>query len=188
MNLKSIFNDARLVRVANSARKSRFALTVCILASALPLCAARVLYLSGTLDGFEESPARTWTLYHEGNGSGGFELNAGTAQGGLNNAWLTSITGWSSVGRSVFLAAHPLGCVGRIDIRPFGSVKLNFEIIDPPTWTYVALKTVTLSGSAYQTVSVGPFVPAGSVFVRVSLLGNGGFSAVRVDNLSVICG
>jgi hypothetical protein len=143
-------------------------------------------------DGFEYSPASTWTLYHSGNGSGGFDIKAGRSRSGYNNAWLTVLTGWSSVGRTVqftpYLPGRTLNCGAQIYIQPvIGSSKLNFEVIDPSTWRYVALKTVTLTGGSYQAVAV-PFVPARKdLFVRVSLLGNGSTSAARVDDLTVSC-
>lgn len=145
-------------------------------------------------DGFESSDyASTWTRYHSGNGSGGFDVKAGRARSGYNNSWLTVLTGWSSVGRTVqftpYLPGRTLNCAAQIYIQPvIGNSKLNFEVIDPSTWRYVALKTVTLSGTSYQRVTVGSFIPARKdVFVRVSLIGNGSTSAARVDDLTVQC-
>lgn len=142
-------------------------------------------------DGFEYNPAGTWTLYHSGVGGGGFDLNAGTARTGYNNAWLSVQTGWSSVGRSVYLTPaqlHQSSCGAGIYIAALSGARLNFEVINPSTWTYVALKTVTLSGGGYTLVTVGPWVPGPTtVFIRVSLLGSGAFNAVRVDDLIVQC-
>ncbi|HBL59149.1 MAG TPA: hypothetical protein DDZ80_11710 [Cyanobacteria bacterium UBA8803] len=144
-------------------------------------------------DGFEYNPSSTWTLYHSGNGSGGFDIKAGRSRSGYNNAWLTVLTGWSSVGRTVvfspYFSGRTLNCNAQIYIQPLiGSSKLNFEVIDPSTWRYVALKTVTVTGGSYQAVLVGPFIPARKdLFVRVSLLGNGTASAARVDDLTVGC-
>lgn len=142
-------------------------------------------------DGFEYNPAATWTLYHSAIGGGGFDLNAGTARTGYNDAWLSVQTGFSSVGRSVYLTPaqlHQSSCGAAIYISALSGSQLNFEVINPSTWTYIALKTVTLSGGGYTLVTVGPWVPGPlTVFIRVSLLGNGGFSAVRVDDLLVQC-
>jgi hypothetical protein len=144
-------------------------------------------------DGFEYNYASTWTFYHSGNGSGSFDIKAGRSRSGYNNALLTAITGWSSVGRTVnftpYQSGRTLNCAANIYIQPIiGTSKINFEVIDPSTWRYIALKTVTLTGGSYNAVSVGPFIPARKdAFVRVSLLGNGSASAARVDDLTVQC-
>lgn len=67
-------------------------------------------------------------------------------------------------------------------------MKVNFEIINPSTWNYLSLKTVTLTGSGYTLATVpswrgGP----NTVYVRVSLLGGGAFSSIRVDDLVLQC-
>jgi hypothetical protein len=145
-------------------------------------------------DGFElNDHARTWTLQHSGNGSGRFDVRAQRALSGYNNAWLTTITGWSSVGRTVQITPYQRGktfrCGARIYIQPvIGNSKVNFEVINPSNWTYIALKTVTLTGTSYQAVQTGEFIPARKdIFVRVSLLGNGNARAARVDDLTVQC-
>jgi hypothetical protein len=170
------------------------------LTAALAVSAALVIGMSGpasangwnTSDGFEWNPAATWILYKVGTGGGGFDINAGTARTPYNNAWLSiQSSGWSSVGRSVHITpseVHLPVCAARIYVLPLGTAKLNFEVIRPSTWTYLALKTVTLSGSTYQSV-VTPSWDAydNDVFVRVSLLYNNSFSAVRVDDMLVQC-
>lgn len=145
----------------------------------------------GIIEGFEYQPATTWTLYHSAVGSGGFDINAGTARSGTNAGWLSVQTGWSSVGTTIHITPaelHDPTCAAQVYVRPFNSVTLNFEIIDPGTWTYVALQTVTLTGSSYQAVTINSFVPPNpNVFIRVSLTGNGNLSAAHVDDLNVFC-
>jgi hypothetical protein len=69
----------------------------------------------------------------------------------------------------------------RIYVLPLGTARINFEIIKPSTWTYISLKTVTLTGSSYQAVTTDSWDALdANVFVRVSLIYNGSFSAVRI--------
>lgn len=174
----------------------RLALT----AGALVISCALALGLAGPAqaslwqlsDGFEGNPAATWTLFKVGTGGGGFDINAGTARTPYNNAWLTiQSSGWSSVGRNVHLTpvtVHQASCAARIYVLPLGTAKINFEVIKPSTWTYLSLKTVTLSGSTYQSVTTNSWNAFDvDVFVRVSLIYTGGFSAVRLDDLVVQC-
>jgi hypothetical protein len=147
-------------------------------------------------EGFEGDPATTWQVRSYGASAGGFEINAGTARSGSNNAWLTAETEFSSVARSVYLRPaqlHRPTCGASIYLRPFpgadgGDVRVNVEVIDPSNWNYIALKTVTLTGSGYTQVSTPSWKPGPiTVFVRVSLLGVGGYSGLRVDDLNVQC-
>jgi len=83
---------------------------------------------------------------------------------------------------------HQTTCAARIYVLPLGVAKVNFEIIQPSSWRYISLKTVTLSGSSYQAVITNSWNAVDiDVFVRVSLIYNGGFSAARVDDLLVQC-
>jgi hypothetical protein len=181
---------ARVMRWAASSRRRRLFVAVFALLSALGVSSAGVAYASVWQldDGFEGNPASTWSLYHSAIGGGGFNINAGTARSGSNNAWLVTQTGWSSVGRTVHLTPaqlHQVTCAAQIYIQPLNTTTLNFEVIDPPTWTYVSLKTVTLPAGSYQRVLTDPFVPYRTdVFVRVSTTSP---STARVDDLTVQC-
>ena len=167
---------------------------------ALAITCALVLGLAGPAqasvwqfsDGFEGNPSATWILYRVGTGGGGYDINAGTARTPYNNAWLSMQgSGWSSVGRTVHLTpatVHPATCAARIYALPLGTARLNFEVIKPSTWTYISLKTVTLTGSTYQAVTTNSWNALDiDVFVRVSLIYTGSFSAVRLDDLIVQC-
>src|SRR5215211_4684809 len=146
------------LRYRRDAMFKRFASTTGVLA----ISCALIIGLAGPAqasvwqlsDGFEGNPAAVWTLYRVGTGGGGFDINAGTARTPYNNAWLSmQSSGWSSVGRSVHLTpatVHQTTCAARIYVLPLGTAKINFEVIKPSTWTYISLKTVTLSGSTYQ--------------------------------------
>jgi hypothetical protein len=147
-------------------------------------------------DGFEGSPSGTWKLQHSGTGSGGFEINQGTANRGQNNAWLRSQTGWSAVGKNLLIgpAANNrfVRCNAAFVVSSLtGASQLNVEVIDPSTWNYLAVKTVTVSSTSYVTVGTDSWHAGASpnpVYVRISLLGNGSTtSTVRVDDMNVVC-
>ncbi len=142
-------------------------------------------------DGFETNPAGTWELFHDKDGGGGFDLSAGTARTGTNNAFLSVRTGFSSVGKQVFLQPaqlHKPTCGAAVHVQALGGAKVLFEIIDPANWTWVTVKEVTLNGGGYTRINTDSWKPGpAKVVVRVSLIGNGGFSAARVDDLTVRC-
>lgn len=143
-------------------------------------------------DGFESSPASVWEFHRVGAGSGAFELNAGTARTGANNAILTtSAGGWSGVGKSLTVrprtAGHSTTCGGGFFVRALsGPAVLNIEVIDPASWTYLALRTVRVSDTAWRQHDVASYVNGPTqVFMRVSLLGGSG--PVRVDDMVFQC-
>jgi hypothetical protein len=140
-------------------------------------------------DSFEVNAPSTWRLEHAGTGGGWFESLGQYSRTGAWDSYIWVASGFSSVGRLVsftpFLPGRTLSAGAGIYLRPYGTnVRVNFEVIDPDTWTYIALKTVTLANSyTYQFVNVGPFVPyRKDVYVRVSVLDSGG---VDVDDLTV---
>jgi hypothetical protein len=143
-------------------------------------------------DGFESNPAAAWQFDRGGDGSGTLELNAGTAAGGRNNALLTtSPGGWSGVGKLLTVrprtAGHSTTCGGGFWIRSVsGPALLNVEVIDPTTWTYVALRTVRAGDAAWQWHAVSGYRDGPTqVFIRVSLLGGSG--PARVDEMGFQC-
>jgi hypothetical protein len=141
-------------------------------------------------DGFDYQPAATWTIEHVGTSGGGFDLNAGTARTAPNDAFLWAQTQFSSVGRSVTLRNNSTrtSCAAGIYLQGFDGAKVNVEVIDPSTWTYVALNTVTISGSGYRQYTVGPWTGGpNTVYMRVSLLGTGAYNLIRIDDLTVQC-
>ena len=147
-------------------------------------------------DGFELNPTTTWTLETYGQSAGGFELNAGTARSGRNNAWLRATTSFSAYGRNVRItpARYRPDCSASVYIQSPGGAALNFEIIDPATWNYIRLTSVTpaSTGSGWTLVSSGvwhPGVEGGeNVVVRVALLGDGYSNDwIRIDDLQVSC-
>jgi hypothetical protein len=143
-------------------------------------------------DGFEGDPAAVWEFHRSGAGSGDFEIGLGTARTGQNNAILTtSAGGWSGVGKLLTVrprtAGHSTTCGGGFFVRPIGGpAVLNVEVIDPVSWTYLALRTVRVTDTAWRRHDVATYRDGPSeVFMRVSLLGGSG--PVRVDDMTFQC-
>jgi hypothetical protein len=141
-------------------------------------------------DGFDSSPAATWHTETYGTSGAGFDLNAGTARSAPNDAYLWAQTQFASVGRSVVLRNNStrIQCAAAIYLTGLSGSKVNVEVINPSSWTYISLKTVTLTGGGYSQVTVPAWTGGpNTVYFRVSVLGNGGFSSVRADDLVVQC-
>jgi hypothetical protein len=141
-------------------------------------------------DGFDYQPASTWSIQTAGSGGGGFDINAGTARSAPNNAYLWSQTQFSGVGRSVTLRNNSTrtNCGAGVYVNGLSGAKVNFEVIEPASWTYLSLRSVTLTGGGYTQITVPPWSGGpNTVFVRISLLGAGSFNSIRVDDLTVQC-
>ena len=155
--------------------------------------AARARAAWQLFDSFETNPAATWFFEHPGSGGGVFETAGQYSRTGTNDAYIYVSSSFSSVGRTVILApffpGRTLYSIASIYLRPYGTnVTVNFEVIDPSNWTYISLKTVTLSNSyTYQLVTTDMFIPyRQDVYVRVSVLaGTAGSVGVDVDDLMV---
>jgi hypothetical protein len=172
--------------------------TVVALAVALVLIGPAPAQASWTLtDNLESASApSTWVFSGVGAGGGGLEYNT-TAHSGTNLAWLESFdeSSWMSGGRSVHLGVAAGSCSASVFIRPLGRTRVNVEVIDPATWTYIALKSVTIGVSnggyqPYQQIFVASWtVSKLDVFFRVSLLGSSGDWGwdANFDDLSIIC-
>jgi hypothetical protein len=164
-----------------------------VLAVPAPAQAATIWQLD---DGFELTPETFWSFEGVGADFGELELSEGMARSGSNNAHLGMLgSGWSAVRQSVRLTPvqiRPSDCIARIFVRPVTStVTVNLEIIEPSSWGYIALKTVTLSGSTYQAVTTDVWHAVhANVVVRLSVIGGAGLftlRAARVDDLTLQC-
>jgi hypothetical protein len=146
-------------------------------------------------DSFENS---TWTT--DGVGGWGYVGYSSTAHSGTQEAFVDAWNGWGSVGRPVRIgvpAGGFSGCVMALWVRPLEPVtRLNVEVINPSTWNYVALRTVTLTAPApgvfrpYQYVYLGESwtVSVRDVFFRVSAVSHsGGDSTADVDDVEIRC-
>jgi len=139
-------------------------------------------------DGFDSAPQSTWGFV----GTGGFELNQGTAFTPPNNAWIRAQFSWSSVGKPLTLpetGGGSISCDAVIFVRAASGGRVNFEIINQADWGYIALLPVTLSPStSYQALVLSDWNgSAKNIFVRVALVGQGISKTVRVDHLFVHC-
>jgi hypothetical protein len=146
-------------------------------------------------DGYELNPTTTWSLERYGVSSGGFELNQGTARTGRNNAYLRATTSFSALGRTVRITPtrHGPTCAASVYVQTPGGATVNFEVINPASWTYIRLTTVTpaSTGSGWTLVSSPVWEPGvnggENVVIRVALLGNGTSTWIRLDDLQVSC-
>jgi hypothetical protein len=131
---------------------------------ALPASASGATNVFTTTNTFEGVNSPPVSFERAGSGSGAMVLNdpANAETFGGYAVISTTPGNWSSV-RTDILLLPGAPCSLSIYINPFGApVTLNVEVIDPDTWTYTALKTVTLSGTTYQQVSMS-FRPAAAV-------------------------
>ena len=84
-------------------------------------------------------------------------------------------------------ARHNPTCSAAIYLQGPAGTQVNVEVIDPSTWNYLAVKTVTLSGNGYADYGTPTWKSTiDPVVFRVSLLANGD-SWVRADDLGVTC-
>ena len=77
--------------------------------------------------------------------------------------------------------------------RSYGNtLRVNFEIINPTTWTYIALGSIYLQGPGtgrWEPVGVGVFrPPVGAFYLRISVIGVNGYTAMaNFDNFTFTC-
>lgn len=167
-------------------------------------------------DGFEADTQARWSLGAEGptldpSGEAGYaEITdrPGWVQGGtqaLRLATWAERSGFTWGSRRVRLPSERTGCRAYISIKAVsfpasGKIKLNFEVIDPSTWEYLALKPVTIerpSGDPTFGRYTSPWWEGGprTVVVRLSLLGSGEHNKFGTyvheavaDDVTVSCG
>jgi hypothetical protein len=171
-------------------------LTIAGVAGALLVGAATPAFASvWTLsDGFESNPAATWWFEASdqfGHGDfGGFD---GIPHTGSKYATIYRFdAGWASVARNVHLTpaqSHRASCGAQVWLQEAPGTRVNIEVINPSTWTYVAVNSVTLpSDNAWHAYGSGSWTPGPvDVVFRVSVISTGGFARVKVDDLTVQC-
>ncbi len=177
--------------------------------------------VSGLLVGLAGSPAQAsvWSLqdsfdtdgvwsfgsvgvtgpYSYSSGFGGIDHYSPTTHSGKSSGYvdlLDANTGYVWAGRTVHLTpaqVHSATCYAGIWILPGNGTSWNIEVINPTTWTYLALKSVTLTNTtgAYQFVMVGPWTTGPTdVYFRVALGANPkltGWVGGDLDDLAVQC-
>ena len=146
-------------------------------------------------DGFEQNNrASMWSFDGVGSHTGGFVLYSGAANNGNWSVMLTAGAGaWSSVGTVVRLPPHPSGsgyvsCDTGFHVNAITKTKVNVEVIDLKSWTYIGLGTHTLNAySGYQPLMVPgawTFRAGRDVYVRLAILAGG---RARVDDVFMSC-
>jgi hypothetical protein len=131
--------------------------------SVLPASGSSATTIFSTTNTFEGINSPPVSFERVGSGSGAMVLNdPANAETFRGYAVITTTPGnWSAV-RADILLLPGAPCSLSVYVNPFGaSATVNVEVIDPDTWTYTALKTVTLSGTIYQKVSLS-FRPSAS--------------------------
>ncbi len=189
--MRRVLDVAR--RTLPVARVRRAALTIVAVTAAIVVGAAGTAHanLWQLTDTFDSDPGSRWSTETYGSGSAGIVTSGGNTFGYLvkNDA-----EGFSSIGRTVHLTPaqfHPAQCAAAISLRASvdGSTStVNVEVINPTSWTYIALQQVRVTGSNFQNFNVGPWTPGPvDVYFRVSLLNAGSYRYLGVDDLVVQC-
>jgi hypothetical protein len=143
-------------------------------------------------DNFENNPAGRWVPYASADGGGSFSNVAAWSHSGSWHAFRWVRTGFSSVHRNVYLTPaqlHQANCLAAIYVQAVNyPAVVNFEVIDPASWTYISLKTAALNPGGYQQLVTPSWAATRvDVVVRVSVIGYGSVSDIRVDDLTVQC-
>lgn len=147
-------------------------------------------------DGFEgHAPGQfPYTWWAVGSAGGGLQVPAQPARSAPLTCYMYANTGgWVSVRETVnltpFFPGRILNTAVAVFARPISGLnaKVSVEVIDPSTWTYIALKTVTLKNSfTWQPVTTDLFVPyRQDVVVRVSVGSDAGLVQVDLDDITV---
>ena len=142
-------------------------------------------------DGFE-FPSTVWSFTQSGSGFGFVDNAPVEAHTGSKSALLGMFgSGFSSVGRNVNLLPTATTCTASAFIAPrFSATKqINFEVIDPSNFHYIALKSIKTTGAGpYQFHTVSWTKGRNNVLLRFSLIGEAGqTNRARVDDVAVSC-
>jgi hypothetical protein len=135
-------------------------------------------------ENFENNPAATWWFE---NGPGDFTNTNGIAHSGTQYADITRWDeGWISVDRSLVLPAGFFrNCTASAWFSGYGdSLLVRIEIINPVSWTYVALTGVYV----WQQNSISWSGGANSVVFRATIINTGGGPVrAKVDDVGLAC-
>jgi hypothetical protein len=148
---------------------------------------------SGVIESFEsDTVPPLWFFDGQGTFSGSIIENVQKSASGYRFARISALNGWSSVGRKMSVpTAHAdvVSCIASAYVRPLTSGRVTVEVIDPSTWTYLALGSYTLHASSNYS-----WLPAPSWFshrldavVRITVVGGGTTNTAYVDWVQVRC-
>lgn len=117
--------------------------------------------------------------------------HSGTYAAKLNHLW--DLGTWVSVGQTVTVGpkalGHPTQCRFSAWVRANRTDRFNIEVIDPTTWTYIAVSQVTQPvANTWSQISTAQFnVPVNNVVLRVSFLPPAYTAAAYVDDFGLAC-
>jgi hypothetical protein len=142
-------------------------------------------------DGFE-FPSTVWSFTQSGLGVGFVDGAASEAHSGSKSALVQMFEpGFASVGRNVNLLSSASTCTASAWISPRFSAtrQINFEVIDPATNQYIALKPIMTQGATPYTFHTVTWNKGrNNVTLRFSVIGSDeGRTRARVDDVTVTC-
>jgi hypothetical protein len=108
----------------------------------------------------------------------------------LHHFW--NLGTWVSVGQQVTVGpkalGHPTQCRFSAWTYANSGERFNIEVIDPATWNYITVSTVTQPAGAWSKFSTALFnVPSTFIVLRVSYLPPAHNAAGFVDDFSLAC-
>ena len=152
-------------------------------------------------DGLEAATTANWAVGGSGAGNSSrvYTTDCGLARSGCGGVVITQTgPGFMSAGRPLHIGAPQADWCwlsGYLQRRIYGNnvLRINVEVIDPKTWTYLAAQTVTLHGPGSGIWDQGSaFFVLGTVrdvFIRFSVLGDssGSTNMVNIDDVGLFC-
>jgi len=146
-------------------------------------------------DSFEANPTN-WTFQRSGTGDGKISYDSRIAHTGSGFANISSMGSgaFSSVGLPVHLTPGATFCTlsavfSPESFSPDGHNYVNMEVINPTSWTYIALKTLDFrSISVWPAESLTWIQSATDIYIRFSVLGSTDWRIrTWIDDVSVTC-
>ena len=142
-------------------------------------------------ENFEGDSAGTWTFDGAADCSfcGYVEPDSIAAHSGTNSAFVETfywLGSFYSVGKLVYLPVNR-SCTARVYISHVGPA--NIEVIDPDSWTYVALRSLPGTVVNYQQQSVSWSGGPKTVYFRVSTISESAHPDpwLNVDDITIDC-
>jgi hypothetical protein len=117
--------------------------------------------------------------------------HSGVTAAKLNHFWEYGT--WVSVGQTITVGpkalGHPTQCRFSAWVNANRNDRYNIEVIDPSTWNYIAVRTVTQPvANTWSQISTAVFnVPVTNVTLRVSFLPPAFTEAAFVDDFTLTC-
>lgn len=149
-------------------------------------------------DGFEGTPSSTWRMATWGTGAAGFDLGAGTARSGANNARLTVQGGVDAARllRPVHLApvaSRNAKCQAHAYVNAAAAAHRSLQVVGTQQTSsatnLLAWKNVQLAPGPYQRISTQVWVAkTADVHLLLTIHAvDGSVGHLRVDDTSIVC-